>query len=253
MLNLTGYQETNLLYNGTRTQVYRAIRTCNQKSVIVKVLRNPHPSFNELVQFRNQYIITRHLNTPHIVQPLALERYGNGYALIMPDQGAISLGDYWKASEHSLMEFLKIAIQLSQALHDLTQERIIHKDIKPTNILIHPETQQIQLIDFSISSLLPKEQQQLVNPNILEGTLAYISPEQSGRMNRGIDYRTDFYSLGVSFYELLTGELPFQTTDPMELVHCHIAKVPPELGKQEKIPKVLSDLVLKLMAKNAEE
>ncbi|MDY7024411.1 MAG: AAA family ATPase, partial [Cyanobacteriota bacterium] len=112
----------------------------------------------------------------------------------------------------------------------------------------------------------PKEQQQLVNPNILEGTLAYISPEQTGRMNRGIDYRTDFYSLGVSFYELLTGELPFQTTDPMELVHCHIAKMPVELGNRlqvtgnrvkeesrEKILQVLSDIVMKLMAKNAEE
>jgi serine/threonine protein kinase len=85
---------------------------------------------------------------------------------------------------------------------DLNQQRIIHKDIKPANILICPETHQVKLIDFSISSLLPKEQQQLINPNVLEGTLAYISPEQTGRMNRGIDYRTDFYSLGVTFYEL---------------------------------------------------
>ncbi|EAZ89948.1 hybrid sensor histidine kinase/response regulator [Crocosphaera chwakensis] len=253
MLNFTGYQQTKLLYNGTRTQVYQALRTADQKSVVVKVLRNPNPSFNELVQFRNQYIITRHLESPYIVKSLALERYGNGYALIMLDQGAISLSDYWKASERSLVEFLRIAIQLSEALHDLSQQRIIHKDIKPTNILIHPETQQIQLIDFSISSLLPKEQQQLVNPNILEGTLAYISPEQTGRMNRGIDYRTDFYSLGITFYELLTGELPFPTTDPMELVHSHIAKVPEKLGKEKEISQVLSDLVFKLMAKNAEE
>ncbi|MDY7021657.1 MAG: serine/threonine-protein kinase PknK, partial [Cyanobacteriota bacterium] len=262
MLNIAGYQETNPLYSGTRTQVYQAIRTINQKPVIIKVLRNPHPTFNELVQFRNQYIITRHLNSPFIVQPLALEGYGKGYALIMADEGAIALRDYWQAQTRSLQEFLSIAIQLAEALHYLNQQRIIHKDIKPTNILIHPKTQQIQLIDFSISSLLSKEQQQLVNPNILEGTLAYISPEQTGRMNRGIDYRTDFYSLGVTLYEILTGQLPFETTDSIELVHCHLAKMPRKLelsdrlqvrGEQQEIPQVFSDIVIKLMAKNAED
>ncbi|MEO0971365.1 MAG: protein kinase, partial [Cyanobacteria bacterium J06639_18] len=160
----------------------------------------------------------------------------------------------------------------------------------------------MKLIDFSLSSLLPKENPVLQNPNVLEGTLAYLAPEQTGRMNRGIDYRTDFYSLGVTFYELLTGQLPFPTTDPMELVHCHIARSPvplyevvehreqeiersqelgvrsqelgvrsQELGVRSQesgvrsqesgtpihpstaIPKVLSDIVLKLMAKTAEE
>lgn len=200
MLNLPQYQETDQLYAGTRTFVYRAIRAIDRHPVIIKVLRNPHPNFNEIVQFRNQSVITRHLKHPTIVQPLALERYGNGYALVMPDDGAIALSDYWQVSTRSLTEFLNIAIQLAQALHYLIEQRIIHKDIKPSNILIHPETRQVKLIDFSISSLLPKEQQQLTHLNGLEGTLAYISPEQTGRMNRGIDYRTDFYSLGVTFF-----------------------------------------------------
>jgi predicted ATPase/signal transduction histidine kinase len=253
MLNLPQYQETDQLYAGTRTLVYRAIRATDSQPVIIKVLRNPHPNFNELVQFRNQYIITRNLEHPAIVQPLALEVYGNGYALVMPDDGAIALPNYWQASTHLLTEFLDIAIQLTEALHYLIEQRIIHKDIKPSNILIHPETRRVKLIDFSISSLLPKEQQQLTNPNGLEGTLAYISPEQTGRMNRGIDYRTDFYSLGITFFELLTGQLPFETSDPMELVHCHIAKMPPQLGNGEEIPQVLSNIVIKLMAKNAED
>ncbi|WP_375496134.1 AAA family ATPase [uncultured Nostoc sp.] len=150
------------------------------------------------------------------------------------------------------MEFLEIAIALCNTLDVLYRERIIHKDIKPANILINPETKQVKLIDFSIASLLPRETQTLINPNVLEGTLAYISPEQTGRMNRGIDYRTDFYSLGVTFYELLTGVLPFQSNDPMELVHCHIAKQPPSVIRDE-IPQVLSDIVMKLMAKNAED
>ncbi|MBC1218697.1 AAA family ATPase, partial [Nostoc sp. UCD120] len=127
-----------------------------------------------------------------------------------------------------------------------------HKDIKLANILLHPETRQVKLIDFSIASLLPRETQTIINPNLLEGTLAYLSPEQTGRMNRGVDYRSDFYSLGVSFYELLTGELPFQSDDPMELVHCHIAKMPTLLSNREDIPQVFSNIVMKLMAKNAE-
>jgi len=253
MLNFPEYNLSKNLYQGTRTLVYRGQRNWDKKPVVIKVLRNSHPSFNELVQFRNQYIITCHLDHSAIVKPLALERYGNGYALIMPDQGAYALSEYWPSSEQGLTNFLKIAIQLAASLHYLSQQRIIHKDIKPSNILIHPETKQIQLIDFSISTLLPKEQQQLISPNVLEGTLAYISPEQTGRMNRGIDYRTDFYSLGVTFFELLTGKLPFSTTEPMELVHCHIAQMPSPLGNREEIPQVLSDIVLKLMAKNAED
>ena len=127
-------------------------------------------------------------------------------------------------SSISLADFLPIAIQLTDILHYLYQTRIIHKDIKPANILINPTTKQIKLTDFSIASLLPRETQEIQNANTLEGTLAYLSPEQTGRMNRGIDYRSDFYSLGVTFYSLLTGELPFQSNDPLEIVHCHLAQ-----------------------------
>ena len=251
MLNLADYQETGQIYAGSRTCVYRGTRIRDNQPVVIKVLRNPHPNFHELVQFRNQYVITGNLEHPTLVQPLSLERYGNGYALVMADEGAVSLTDYWQHSSRSLAEFLVIALQLADALHYLIQQRIIHKDIKPSNILIHPETHQVQLIDFSISSLLPKEQQKPSDPNVLEGTLAYISPEQTGRMNRGIDYRTDFYSLGVTFYELLAGKLPFETNDPLELVHCHIAQQPiiPNMPR----PQPILDIVMKLMAKNAED
>ncbi|MEM8640646.1 MAG: AAA family ATPase [Cyanobacteria bacterium P01_G01_bin.54] len=258
MLNLTDYQETELLYTGTRTLVYHATRLKDDQPVIIKVLRNLHPHFNELVQFRNQYVITQNLDNPFIVKPLALEQHSNGYALVMPDQGAVSLCSYWQGKKHELHELLRIAIQLATALHTLAGQQIIHKDIKPANILIHPQTQQVQLIDFSIASLLPKEQHQLVSPQGLEGTLVYISPEQTGRMNRGIDYRTDFYSLGVTLYELLVGEAPFTDDDPLELIHAHIAQapVPPSnrLATQGQ-PKIsgLSAIIMKLMAKNAED
>ena len=211
-----------------------------------------YPNFNELVQFRNQYAIAKNLDIPGLVKPYSLLRYNNGYALIMEDIGALSLAKYQRQLSVSIAQFWEIAVSLAEILHHLHQNYIIHKDIKPANILIHPETKQVKLIDFSISSLLPKERTSLQTPNVLEGTLAYISPEQTGRMNRGIDYRSDFYSLGVTFYELLTGKLPFESEDPLELVHAHIAKTPPIIP-DALVPTPLANIVLKLMAKNAEE
>ncbi|WP_373530583.1 AAA family ATPase [Nostoc sp.] len=251
---IPGYQVGEQLYDGSRTVVYRACQEADQKPVVIKLLKNPYPSFTELVQFRNQYTIAKNLNLPGIIQTYSLEPYQNGYALVMEDFGGISLKEWMRKGEitPSLIEFLQIAIALCNTLDLLYRHRIIHKDIKPANILIHPETKQIKLIDFSIASLLPRETQTLMSPNVLEGTLGYLSPEQTGRMNRGIDYRTDFYSLGVTFYEFLTGELPFQSNDAMELIHCHIAKQPASL-EQFKIPKPISDIVIKLMAKNAED
>ncbi|WP_341529795.1 AAA family ATPase [Nostoc sp. UHCC 0302] len=254
-VNIPGYHVNEEIYNGSRTLVYRGDRETDSLPVVIKLLKNPYPTLNDLVQFRNQYTIAKNLNSSLIIQTYSLEAYQNGYVLVMEDFG-ISLKDYFACRQmryiESLQEFLQIAIALCNTLDILYRERIIHKDIKPSNILINPETKQVKLIDFSIASLLPRETQTLINFNVLEGTLAYISPEQTGRMNRGIDYRTDFYSLGVTFYELLTGQLPFQSNDPMELVHSHIAKQPPPL-EQFKIPNSISDIVMKLMAKNAED
>jgi len=256
---IPGYHLTEQLYAGSKTVVYRGIREANQQPVVIKLLNRENPHFSELLQFHNQYTITKDLDFPGIVCPLSLEVYRNGYALVMADFGGLSLREHLKNQPLAMQEFLIIALQMCDILHYLYQNRIIHKDIKPANILINPNTQKIKLIDFSIASLLPKETQTLVSPNILEGTLAYLSPEQTGRMNRGIDYRSDFYSLGVTFFELLTGQLPFNCEDPMELVHCHIAKMPNEVKrsqstvKGEGIPPMISDIVMKLMAKNAED
>ncbi|MEG4105668.1 AAA family ATPase [Microcoleus sp. S13_C5] len=259
--DLPGYRITEQLYAGSRTLVYRGVRESDRTPVVIKLLRNEYPSFSELLQFRNQYTIAKNLNLPSIVKPLDLAPYKNAYALIMEDCGGVSLCSYLKAANDqnqpckslSLENCLDIALQLADILHSLYQNQVIHKDIKPPNILINPDSKQIKLIDFSIASLLPRETQEIHNPNVLEGTLAYLSPEQTGRMNRGIDYRSDFYSLGVTFYELLTRQLPFESDDPMELVHCHLAKEPiPVYEMAPAVPLILSQIVSKLMAKNAE-
>ncbi|MDT9177414.1 MAG: AAA family ATPase [Limnospira sp. PMC 1291.21] len=253
IMTLPLYNFGEIIYQGTRTIVYKGTRTSDNQAVIIKVLRNPHPNFNELAQFRNQYTLAKNLELSGIVKPLSLENYGNSYALVMPYEGHISLNQ-WQPDKILIPDFLAIGLQLAEILHGLSQERVIHKDIKPANILIHPETKEIKLIDFSLASLLPKENQTIQNPNILEGTLAYLSPEQTGRMNRGTDYRSDLYSLGITFYQLLAGELPFNVDDPMELVYCHLAKMATPLHEvNPDVPKVLSDIVAKLMAKNAED
>ncbi|MBN3893721.1 MAG: AAA family ATPase [Nostoc sp. JL31] len=264
MDKLLNYRISEQLYAGSRTLVYRAIRESDQLPVVIKLLQQEYPTFNELLLFRNQYTIAKNLDLPGIVHPYSLEPYRNSYALVMEDFGGISLRDWlnkkMESNQYTLTEFLDIAIALSNTLDGLYRHRIIHKDIKPANILINPETKQVKLIDFSIASLLPRETQEIYSPNVLEGTLAYLSPEQTGRMNRGIDYRSDYYSLGVTFYELLAGHLPFESNDPMELVHCHIAKQPNQFKIQnskfkneEPIPEVLCGIVMKLMAKNAED
>ncbi|MEM9542315.1 MAG: AAA family ATPase, partial [Cyanobacteria bacterium P01_E01_bin.42] len=269
---IADYQTIALIHESDRTLVYQGWNLENGESVVIKLMSSEYPSVNELVRFRNQYAIALNLDIEGIVKPYALERYGNRYGLIMEDIGGISLAQ--RKENLSLSQFLNIAIQLAEILHQLHQNRIIHKDIKPANIIIQPETGRVKLIDFSISSLLPKETQSIQTPNILEGTLSYLSPEQTGRMNRGIDYRSDFYALGVTFYELLSGRLPFEYDDAMALIHAHIAQNPIPVNSHQRcdpasvkdareraskpvisypIPKTLSDIVLKLMAKNAEE
>ncbi|WP_414754547.1 AAA family ATPase [Anabaena sp. CCY 9910] len=253
---LSGYQLIEQLYHGSKTLVYRGIRRKESvaQPVVIKLLQRDYPSFSELLQFRNQYTIAKNLNIPGVVRPTSLEPYGNSYALVMEDFGGVSLGTYSQTHSLSLVDVLAIALQLTDILHELYQHRVIHKDIKPANILIHPDSKQVKLIDFSIASLLPKENEEIKHPNVLEGTLAYIAPEQTGRMNRGVDYRTDFYSLGVTLFELFTGELPFASNDPLELVHSHIAKPAPRIDEiNSEIPEAIAQIVAKLMSKNAED
>ncbi len=252
--HISGYSISEQIYLGAKTAVYRAIQTASQQPVVIKVLQTACPSYTDLAQFCHQYKITKSLPVPGVSRPLCLEPWQNSYALITEDFGGTSLHDYIAGAPLAIAETLAIALQMADILDGLCQHQIIHKDIKPANIIIELNSKRIQLIDFSIASVLPKETQGAQNPRGLEGTLAYLSPEQTGRMNRGIDYRTDFYGLGVTLYELLVGQVPFQSKDPMELVHCHIARTPAAPDNiNPSLPPVLSAIVLKLMAKNAED
>jgi predicted ATPase/signal transduction histidine kinase len=256
---LAGYQIGAEIYRNAKTIVYRADRLDDNldqvtRAVTIKVLASAYPTDRDLLEFRHQYAIAKDLDLPGVVRHYRLAEDDRGYALVMEDFGGIALDRYVQQDRFTLVDVLEIAIQLADILHAIGLQRIVHKDLKPANILINPVTKQVKLIDFGIACLLPRETQAVIDPHQIEGTLAYLSPEQTGRMNRGIDYRTDFYALGVTLYELLTGKLPFETEDPMELIHCHLAQlaIPVNLVKLD-IPVAISNLVAKLMAKNVED
>ncbi|MEG4129320.1 AAA family ATPase [Microcoleus sp. Pol1B3] len=253
MLSIPGIAVQKLLYESTNSLVYRGIREADRQPLILKLLKESYPTPQELLRYRTEYRITRELKEAGVVQVYDLQKYQNSLVIFVEDFGGESLKIWMQQRKFSLKEFLILAIAATETLGQIHSANIIHKDINTSNIVYNPETGQLKIIDFGISTQLTREMPTLKNPNVLEGTLAYISPEQTGRMNRSIDYRTDFYSLGVTFYELLTGKLPFETEDALELVHCHIARqpVPPHEIKPE-IPLIVSQIVSKLMAKNAE-
>src|ERR671932_253001 len=174
--------------------------------------------------------------------------------MLLEDFGGESLKILLDDRRFALPEFLHLAIQITDALGKVHQKNVIHKDINPSNIVLNPQTGQLKIIDFGLSTILSQENPSLKSPNLLEGTLAYMSPEQTGRMNRSLDYGTDFYSLDVTFYEMLTGQLPFESNDPLELVHCHIAKTPvPVHQLNSEVPSAVSSIIMKLLAKTAED
>jgi PAS domain S-box-containing protein len=248
------YQIAELLNENSKTVVYRAYRSRDRRAFILKTLKAEHPTPVDLAKLKHEYDITKNLNILGIVKPYSLERYNNNLLLVLEDFGGKDLAQLLAAQALELPQCIKIAIQIAHALGELHYNQIIHKDIKPQNIIVNLETEQVKLGDFSISSQLDRENPTIDSPNLLAGTLAYMSPEQTGRMNRTIDYRTDFYSFGVTLYEMLTGQLPFKATDPMELIHCHIAKQPiPPCELKPDLPRAISYLVLKLLAKTAEE
>lgn len=258
MTTFTGYEDLIQIYDGDNSRVYRARRIKDDRSVILKILKAEYPTPDQLRRYQQEYYLTRALQLPQVIKAYGLEKWQRTLVIILEDFGGISLKQWLQKYPQGLPInlFLLVAINIADALGQLHSQAVIHKDINPANIVArYPDTMMLKLIDLGISTQLSRESPGLQTPSTLEGTLPYLSPEQTGRMNRLLDYRTDFYSLGVTFYELLTGRLPFISDDPMELVHCQIAKQPASVleVRSGQIPPILAEIVSKLMAKNAED
>jgi PAS domain S-box-containing protein len=235
---------------------YRASRDepgGGRRTVIVVVLATENPTTVGLDRLAHEYSLKDHLDAPWAVRSLDLVRERGRTMLVLEDAGAEPLHRLL-GSPMELPTFLRLAEALTAALRGLHERGLIHKDINPANVLVNDSTSQVWLTGFGLASRLPRELQAPSPPEFIAGTLPYMAPEQTGRMNRSIDSRTDLYSLGITFYQMLTGALPFTASDPMEWVHCHIARTPlPPHERVANIPALISQIVVKLLAKTAEE
>jgi PAS domain S-box-containing protein len=225
----------------------------DQATVLVVLPAVEHPAPATLDRLAHEYELKDELDGAWAVRPLELVREPGRVMLVLEDPGSEPL-DRMLDRPMGVHGFLRLAIAVAEALTQVHRRGLVHKDIKPANILVNRAAREVRLTGFGIASRLPRERQAPTPPESIAGTLAYMAPEQTGRMNRSVDARSDLYALGVTLYRMLTGALPFTATDPMEWVHCHIARKPmPPAERLETIPAVVSALVMKLLAKSAED
>ena len=212
-----------------------------------------HPIPATLDRLIHEYGLKDELDEPWAARPLELGNYRGRTVLVLEDPGGEPL-DRLLGAPLEVGRFLRLAIAIAAALSQMHRRGLIHKDIKPANILVNHTTEEIKLTGFGIASRLSRERQSPAPPETIAGTLAYMAPEQTGRMNRSINSRSDLYALGVTFYQMLTGSLPFTASDPMEWVHCHVARRPvPPASRLKEVPGTVSAIIMKLLAKTAEE
>jgi PAS domain S-box-containing protein len=227
--------------------------TGSRDRVLILRPASEQPTPATLDRLVHEYSFKDKLESAWAVRPLELVQDRGQTILVLEDPGGELLASLLGAPME-VERFLRIAVGATAALGKGHQHGLIHKDIKPANVLVKNANGEVRLTGFGIASRLTRERQPVEPPEFIDGTLAYMAPEQTGRMNRSIDSRSDLYSLGVTFYEMLTGALPFAASDPMEWVHCHIARQPhAPIERMSEIPEVLSSIVMKLLAKTVEE
>ncbi|MEM7183829.1 MAG: AAA family ATPase [Spirochaetota bacterium] len=255
MRKIPGYEIIEKVNQNLIMEIYRVQESNSENTYIVKFVSLDRELDQNLLHLKNEYEILQLFTSDRIIKPLHFQNQKDGNFLLMEDGGTSLKQLIKKDPIDSLEQFLQFAITITDGLGEIHRQKIVHKDIKPSNIVLQKkDAKTIKFIDFGISTRLKREEMGWQSPNVLEGSLPYISPEQTGRVNRAIDYRTDFYSLGITFFEMLTGELPFPTNDPIELIHSHIALAPPLVHEiKNDVPEILSKIIYKLLEKDAEK
>jgi serine/threonine protein kinase len=249
MSELSGYV-LETLREGPDFTLFRGRQQGNPLPVLAVALAAEHSSPQGLRRLEHEYSLAAELDPGWAAKPLALTRHEGRTILVLKDPGGEPLDRVLQRDHEqplNLTRCLRIAIGLAKTLGHVHRRGLIHKDIKPENVLVD-DAGNVWLTGFGIASQLPHESQAPVAPEIIAGSLAYMSPEQTGRMNRSIDTRSDLYSLGVTLYQMLTGALPFAAADALEWVHCHIAREPTPPGDHAAVPEPLSTIIMKLLA-----
>src|SRR5246127_1531712 len=235
--------------------LYRGRQHGDPSSILAVAPATKHPLPQSLRRLEHEYLLASELDPAWAAKPLALTCHDGRTLLVLKDPGGEPLDQILERTQGQPLDparFLRIAIGLAAALGQVHRRSLLHKDIKPANVLVD-DAGKVWITGFGIASQVPRERQAPVPPEIIAGTLAYMAPEQTGRMNRSIDARSDLYSFGVSLYEIFTGALPFAANGALEWVHCHIARQPTLPADRVAVPEQLSAMTMKLLAKNAEE
>ncbi|MCE9672649.1 trifunctional serine/threonine-protein kinase/ATP-binding protein/sensor histidine kinase [Myxococcus stipitatus] len=254
MWELPGYQDVRRIYRGHRFDVFRAW-TDSGSARVLKLVREGPLADSSAAMLRHEHDMLRDLrDVPGIERTVALEDLAGLPALVLEDAGPCDLQEWLRRGPLEVDVFLELAVDLASSLGALHRRRVIHRDLSPANLAVTPGGRRLVMIDFDLATRVPGATQESGVPGGFEGTLRYIAPEQTGRLHRLVDHRADLYALGASFYEMLTGEAPFMSTDAAELVHTLLAQPPvPLVDKNPRLPGILSDLVLRLLAKVPEE
>ncbi|RZA24750.1 MAG: GAF domain-containing protein, partial [Proteobacteria bacterium] len=251
MFEIAGFKVLETISQNHKFVVLRAIREADGKAVILKSPSGPSASQDDLNLLLNEFNVLNKNTSSYFERPIDFLHLGARKVIVFEDSGSLSLDRYMRKNEFSLSEKINIAMSITNALSDLIAAKLTHRDLKPQNILINPRDLKVRLTDFALAKTYSRGGSAFVNSDALVGTLAYMSPEQTGRMGRSVDYRSDFYSAGIVFYELFTGKLPFASSDTLELAYSHIA-VEPEapIKRTAGVPDAVSRIIMKLLAKS---
>jgi PAS domain S-box-containing protein len=254
MHEIPGFEIQEKIFESNHTIIYKATRKGDDLSVVLKILNGEYPSPEEINRFQHEFNIIEKLDEiSGVIGAHNLEKYQNTLVMVLEDFQAKSLDQHIQKHSLPFEDALNISIHISGIIDDIHKKNIIHANIYPGNILINASADQIKMIDFGSAAEISRKHPVLSNVDLKWIHLAYASPELTGRMNRSVDYRTDFYSFGITLYELLSGNKPFFSEDPLELIHSQIAKQPTPLHQVDpQIPRPLSDIVMKLLSKTAE-
>jgi len=254
-MGLQDFKKQSLLYEDTTRIIYRAYSTQDRKSVIIKTFKKDHLSLQENAILENEFNICQSLSFPGLLTPLHLTRDNSGILQIWKDFKGITLKEWISKNPRPKLEtFLKIAINIIDCLASMHSKEYAHCNLNSHNVLVNPKNYSTKLMNLEQAVPISRNEADVQGKTNFKAILEYMAPEQTGRMNKDVNYQTDFYSLGIVFYELLTGVLPFQSTTTLDLIYSHIAKTPPSPNEhRQHVPEVVSEIISKCLAKNAED
>jgi signal transduction histidine kinase/serine/threonine protein kinase len=254
-ISIPNYRILELLGENQQSQVFKAVSKRHpERYYTLKLFRHPLKHESQRRYLKQKVERLKIIHDVNIITPIAFEYYGDVQFIAQDFFSSLTLGQWSRQHKVSLADFFNLAGALALALNAVQEAGIIHGGFKPNNILIHPDTLALRLTDFITPIDIREISHFIYNRGFVENTLAYTSPEQTGRINHRVDFSTDIYSLGIIFYQLLSGRLPFKSDDPLELIHAHLAEEAPRVQQiNPEIPAMLGEIVAKMTLKEPEK